>query len=501
MNKILRLERYIEYAIIIILLVLNILEFFSILPPLLRLFSKLFSFSVFFYVFYHLSFMRIFFGKGRHQCITHNSRIKNYQIDLLILFCFALMSLNNILNNSFYLEYLNPEKMYGAAFEEIFFLLFINRVNVINLSMIAGVAILFLMSIFLGIKVKFQRPSLMSVIHEDFFPHNFKEMLSRSIIVFISLTGFFIIVFKIFFEWFIFVMETPFAFVAIVSVIIFLKNRHHKGLKRDNPIYRLGNFVEDFYTKVIELVHQKTRIMHLFSFILVLHLVTDFFTFIVPFVLGSEGGIYHFQNTSLISMISSDLASSEYPLGTIWIYLCLVFIMLVFILMPYYIWKSSHSGKGLIISRILLGIYYAAFFIFFTRSVFNITLLSSGEIIGVNFLFERTEGFYLGTEYVFIISAIIFFLVFTFSVNRPIKTYLTLAGLIPIMYFFTKYIAIFCLSLSIYYYRYITFLMIENQLVLMSIMCLFFLISILFYITGFFSFLLNLKYDIKKELM
>ncbi|MBU0758095.1 MAG: hypothetical protein KKF44_08555 [Nanoarchaeota archaeon] len=429
----------------------------------------------------------------------HNKKLKYKHIDLLILICFFAFNLNYLLNKLFFANFLGSEIMEFSILGDFVISIFTNRVFIRDLFFAIGGYTLLGFSLYFGSHITYEKPSFLHVLFEDFFHKHKKNKMVFSLAVFFSIIGFYLIIFKMFFEWFTLVIETPFTFAAIFAGIVFIRHRHHERLSNESLIYKASDFLMNFASSIIELIHKKSKIKYLFSFVIVLHLVTDFFSFIIPFLTGINFTFYEYDYSStLLGMFSNDFIHSSHKISLIWIYCCILFCILVFALSPVFVWINSFFNKGINIKKEYLAIFYGALFVFMTKSIFSILPIDTLNTVGVLFSFHRTEGFYYGMEYIFIISGTLFILIWGLCFLKNIQRFFTLLGFLPIMIFFTRYLYLFIISLSNYYIQYIKHLISTNNIFVLPFALFFFCTYILFYLVGYFSFLLNMKEEMKR---
>ncbi|MBT4351143.1 hypothetical protein HOD20_01315 [archaeon] len=291
------------------------------------------------FVLYKISFMKIFFGKEQLYHTTYKSKIKNYIFDILIIISFYLLNFSDF--TSILLSLNHKTHFFNEIIEII-----INYSSMLELITfhLGGLIILFV-SIYLGTKIKIEKNSLMSIIHEDFFPKTIEQKIIRSLSIFVILCGFYITYFNLISEWFTLVLGTPLTLVGLFSAIYILRNKHK--IKSRNFKHKISKISEFFEKDMFNYFHEKSKIKYVFSGLLVLHIFTDLFSFLVPFLTNLNHNLYTFflqKNRWIGEFIKTDLQTTNL-FNIIWIYGGIIFFFIALTILPLLLWNASLRKK------------------------------------------------------------------------------------------------------------------------------------------------------------
>tara|TARA_Y100000294_G_scaffold175696_1_gene196377 strand:+ start:1381 stop:2145 length:765 start_codon:yes stop_codon:yes gene_type:complete len=233
-----RWMHWLEELILAILILLNILDFFEILPADLDYIKKVISWTALGYLLYKASLTKIFF----------NNHYKYVDI-LLILSYFMLIFKNIIIFSSGLIEefvvFYDFQKFIvdNASLLELYFL-------------IIGSILILLSAIYSSFFIKVKKPSLMHIIHEEGKPNNPYRYLVRVIIVYLVYMAFFVVVFNLIMEWLAIAIDAPLIMLTILFYL-FIIIRHYQKYDAETLIYKIGECGEKFYEKFISLFHYK----------------------------------------------------------------------------------------------------------------------------------------------------------------------------------------------------------------------------------------------------
>ncbi|MFW6016795.1 MAG: FG-GAP repeat domain-containing protein, partial [bacterium] len=257
----------IHEVILFILIMLNILDFIELLPGDIDYFKKILSWIILGYVLYDVSITSIVTGR------------KEPIIDIALILSFFMLTLKNLVGFA-------KVAIHEVNFmEDLYsFIWKYNTIFEVNLF-ILGIAGIIICSYFLA-KTEARNPSIIATfIKKENFIKNF-------ILIFIVLSGFFITVFNLMFEWLAIAVD---AFILISTMIftIFVILKHHKNFKNKNEILEeISEDSEKFYEKVISLFHYKKFIPLAFSGLLILFMLTEIANFLIPYLTGIYDIIY-----------------------------------------------------------------------------------------------------------------------------------------------------------------------------------------------------------------
>jgi hypothetical protein len=376
-NKRLLLQFYFIFFII-----LNVLDFMNRLEGDLDFFKKLLSWTLIAYIFYRVSFSKIFIG----------IRLRVY--DLFFILAFSLIAIPKAL--LLYSKNLNIGDFYFFKF----FFKFLNMTEDL-------VLILSFLGIIFGVILVISLVSNHNYKKESFlgsfrFRDNFLGHLLTYILLIMYSLFLGLIVFNLFMEWFALAVD---AVILVLGVIYYLVMYVHKHTKiKTNFVSSVSNSGNIFLKNLIEMFSNKKTFFVGVSFLLVLHLLVDAGVYMVPYVVGTENALYssgeiggnhplfNFFDFSK-SLIYSDLtqlgASDFFVTSAILlIYLIAIFLGFSLLVLPFYILYKNIEKKKIYFSKFfvisfLSSIVFYLFFIFIEVLKFPLGIRSLKAYEGV----------------------------------------------------------------------------------------------------------------------
>ncbi len=373
-------NKYFLTIILLTFIILNILDFLNKLSYDFDILKKILSWSIIIYVFYKISFSKIFIGE----------RFKKF--DIAYIFAFSLMvipksvylflintytNLNSPLELNYYLEFL------------IFPLIKVLNNNIIFLFLLLGIIASSIISILLLLEKRPKKNSLIASfnLNKDDFFHRFFEII---ILIFFSIF-FGIVVFNFFMEWFALAVD---AIILVMGMLYYLFKIIHDHTKTKFSYYlkEVSNTGNDFYMKLINYFADKKTIFLGVSFLLVLHLMVDIGVFFFPYLLGTENTLYfssietEFQTHQSLfnlldfkkSLLYEDISKVDFDILFIFsislIYLIYFLSFLLLMFFPFYIlYKNINKEKIEFTGKFYAFIFSGFIFIFLINlGVFSI---------------------------------------------------------------------------------------------------------------------------------
>ena len=419
--------------------------------------------------------------------------IKNKKIDLLLILTYFLFTVKNLVGYA-----LVAFKEDSVLFD--FFWSIANENLEIITFYIAGIALIML-AIYLS-RLHVKRPSLMHVIHESGIPKTIKKKIERFAAVYFALVGFFIIAFNLMMEWLAIAVDAPLLMAAII-LYIYVAFALHKRFTPESLIHKIGSFGEEFYKNFIELFHKKKRILLGFSGILVLFLLVDVANFIIPYLVNFHDPLYFSQlgnnQQALVTLVSEDLAiagSFIEKAAIAWLYTFNITAIVLFLIIPSFIWYKVYKRKGFKVSNLTLSILFISISIYILKPVFMIEpIKETSSLVGV---FIKTQNI-MPSNVIWMasVSLLAGMIVFIASKDRKIKENLMIAAIMLVMLFFTFYIGFYFYSISTYYLSSIAKLFAANSYFLAFYFTIFLTILTIFFISGFIIFALETKKEFR----
>lgn len=462
----------IEELILVILIALNILDFFEILPGDLDYVKKIISWTVLGYILYKIDLTKILFGTSHRN------------LDLILIASYFLLTIKNLTAYAL-------ASVHETNYLHSFYDLMIANAGVIEAIgfYIGGIAIL-IIAFYYATRFPVTAPSLMHVIHEEGEPpRHLGKLATRFITILFVLIGFFVVVFNLMMEWLGIAIDAP-----LVMVGIFFYVFHTKRFNPDGFIYKIGTVGEGFYQKFISLFKYKHTLLMGIAGMLVLHLLTDIGNFIVPYILTIKDPLYFSQlgagHTPLITLFMQSITTSAIQnLGTGLVYLLNVIGALMLLVLPAYFWYDSYIGKKIGLKRWILSLFATSITTLVLNPAFRLERITKSSIAGVDILTQPIRA--TGAWYTLAVALFFGMLcyVFSFRMRRQVE--------------------MLCMAtaLSFFgYYLYNFFINVFNHYVVSTVMLLkgathtfialfffmFLMITIIFYIGGFLIFIVEI---------
>ncbi len=505
-----RLERMIEDFILVYLIVTKLLQFFGFIHifegiGLYREFFDLIDIVVSMaglgYVLYKSSLTEIFFGE------------KNKLLDLLLLVFYFLLITNKFVEFSRIIiqEGYNIELEEGICQQQDTrflapFICFLATGSIEQIAFYMGTFGLVLISIYAAFRLNIIEPSILNALHED----NKTKKLTKFISSFFVLIGFYLIFFNLITEWFTKVLDAPLILIAIF-LYIFKFHGFGKSMDVEYTLFKITDFVESITEGFIGLFHSKKTIFLGISAMLVLHLISDLGSFIIPYNLGLESS-YSFEGLKEDAHMSFfQLFSLDKEIVTdngMQIFLVLGYILntigaLFLILFPGFIWyiiyinHVKEKKESMIFPNILLALFFACLIYMRFLPTYKITSLFSETryLLGADIQTQSilNSGNSIVTS--LIISSLIFIFVLILSNIGLIK---------DILFFIISIISIGFFGIYVYYY--FTSILFFNQAVISEFISyqlyynvffylIFMMITAMFYVGGYLSFIISIFKD------
>ena len=476
------LSKKLEEIMLVFLIVAILLETVGLLPADFEYVEKIISWTALGYVLYKVSLSDIMFGK------------KHKHIDIILIISYFLLIIKNFVQ-------LSLESIAHSTFLTSFFELVINNAQGLEQAgFIIGNIGIIAVSFYVTYFIEIQEPSILHVLHG---PGKHKAFSFKSLIRFIfSLLitiGFFIIVFNLIMEWFLFALDKP-IIILVVLLYIFKVREYTQTLNQDHSFYKIGNILDEIYENFIQLFHQKRTLFFGISGMLVLHLLTDLSSFIFPYIFGGAS-IYveGFQNnhSTLVSLLFSDyevvtVLSSRFFLiiGYMMNTVAITFLMLF----PLFIWVVLYhkkSDKEFQINNFIISLFFSSLVFYILAPVYLITQYHEANLIGVDIQSQSVMTSGIPLEMISAISLVIFVILMVITNVRAIKGILILFKTVISLIFLGYYTYSFFLNLSSFYIDWIKGAFMTSQYFLLIIFSIMYFISTLFYCGGYFSFVFN----------
>ncbi|MGM5485418.1 MAG: hypothetical protein ACQEP1_06120, partial [Nanobdellota archaeon] len=384
------------------------------------------------------------------------------------------------------------EELSGGFFAPVYSFILENAQLIQVGGFIFGTLALLFISLYLTGHLHVKRPSVIHVLHEEGRAVGARKKIERFFTIFFVLLAFFILAFNLMMEWLAIIVDASVIVLAFLYfVYVFFKKRNFNV---DSFIHKLGENVEGFYAKFIELFHSRRRFMLGFSGMLVLHLLTDLALFVFP-SLGLHENVY--IGIDNISSVFSSVVSGLGVLEKVVVFLVfvLVYVALFFLMFgPAYIWWKVYKREGMRLYRWEISLFLGSVVVFLLAPFIDFSSIISGKMTGVAIGYSTIAlNSYFGA---LALGIFVFFLV---DVLLPrFKRLLTKLSFAIVLGFFTYYIYKYVLSIANTYAGSVKTLFSLGNIYISVFMGLFMVILLLSYLFGWIAFLRESFYEIRR---
>ena len=465
-----RIMHRLEEVILILIIILNILDFFEILPADIDFAKKIISWTALGYILYKASLTKIFFNNQKRS------------VDILLIISYFMLIFKNII-------------IFSSGIIDEFFVFYDFQKFILNnspilefYSLIIGSILILILAIYSSIYIDVKKPSLMHIIHEEGKPKTLYKYFIRIITVYLVYIAFFVVVFNFVMEWLAIAIDAPIIMIALLFYL-FIVIRHYRKYNAESLIYRIGEFGEKFYEKLISLFHYKKTIFLGISGMIVLHLLTDAISFIIPYIFIFRDTLYFTQlgagHDALLTLFLEQIKNMPFleQFSLFFVYLLNLIGILFFLIMPSIFWYIAFTRKKFYLSKFKIGLIFSSILVFILAPVFNISRLIQPSILGVDIKTSFANNILYNNFFYILFFAFIFFLAVYFLSDNYRKG-MIYAIILSSVIFFAYYIYLFFTSLIFYYTDIIRTLFVTSHFILSFYFLLFLTINILFYIAG-----------------
>jgi hypothetical protein len=472
-------EKRVEELILISIILLNLIDLFNLLSAELSYVKFIINWFVLGYLLFKISISDILLG-NRHK-----------QIDIILIASYFLLIIKN-------LTALSNEIIHKSGFLYSFFLLLVENAQQIEIiSFYIGIGLIIFVSFYITYFIDISEPSILHVLHGPGKQSKITlNNILKNLTIFITLIGFFIIVFNLIMDWFVVVLEAPIMIIAILFYL-FKFHSYSKNLRSESSLFKITDFSENIYKRFINLFHKKETFFLGISGMLVLHLITDVANFIIPYTLGLNKTLYieniGVKRTTIFYLVLNDIKTLNLFYNKLFVvmgYFFNIIAILFLMIFPAYIWYVLYTPKKVSnIPNFLIALFYSSLFFYLFIPVFKITQLESKNLLGVDIKIQSL----LATNHNFIAIGIFAIILLLFSFLqckysiRMKQVFIIVMTIINII-FFGMYIYNYFINLANFYLSSIINLFNNSFIFLSFFMGLFLLITSGFYIVGYIVF-------------
>jgi hypothetical protein len=367
-------------------------------------------------------------------------------------------------------------------------------------SFIIGSILLILISIYITFKVDIINPSIVGALLGEH-----KNILLKFSMVFTVIMSFHLLFFNFVMEWLTVVIDAP---VILIAIILYVFKVHGvgKSLGSEEILHKIADAIENNVEKFTSLFHSRNTILLGLAGILILHLVADMGAFVIPNIIPTESAyeskLDSESHMKLFELFSKDkeiiqdkfvliLGFFGYVINTIALILLMVFP--IFIWYSIYSAKTSEDAEPFIISSAFIAIFYSTVFFYVFMPVFKIisykdySLARYGTDIQTQSIFTSGNSIFL----IFSLAVLILIAILILCMFDSIKKILFYAMTIIAIFFFGFYVFCYSYSLILYYANLLSDFFSAGQFFVLFMYVLFLIISIIFYMGGYLSFLVS----------
>lgn len=472
-----KLEFGIEELILLFIILLNILDAFEIIGSDLDYIKKIISWSALGILLYNASPSKIFVGYRRKS------------MDILLILGYFAMIIKNLVS------YAIVARPTASSFLRPFFNTLIQNATIIELiGLYIGIFLIVVVCINLTLRTPIRAPSIMHLFQLHKKKHNirlfFLHFLARLFVAF----SFFLIFFNLIMEWLAIAIDAPILMITLVSYF-FVIIKHKDKFKPSSFLKKFGDFGSDLYSDIIKHLRYKRTFLRVISGILILHILTDMLTFIWFYIFGIGDPLYLGLLGARQSFVELVLADLSLSWTTSIIHLANLLAIIFLMVTPILLWFALYFHKKIKASNSVLVTILFSLIIAIINPTFRIVPLSNALISGVDILGVSATIYQIIPFLTTAIIALPLTLIISNIHTTSLRTILVVAS----KTFFVLYVVLYFYSISMYYVSTIT--MLFSSLPFLGIVfSLFFLITILFYFIGTFSFLIDTQEHLK-ELM
>ncbi len=417
-------------------------------------------------------------------------------------------------------------------------------------SIIIGTLFLLGISIYAAFSIEIRKPSILQMLGDEK-----SSKPTKIFMILLVLFAFFIMVFNLLFEWMTMSDDAPLVIVLlIVAMILHFKNNKQKAYNEKaynamgDRIDRMEKRGEEsgtddaletmesadtFFEKTLSMLKDKTTVLLIISGLLVLHLITDVGNYLVPAITGTYQTIYTqtaqigAQNLTIYQMIVQTLhaatiqaagqaagqaASQTQALSMfttvsiIAVYLLSLAGLITLLVLPTFIWYKIYKLRSTKSNKHLpnwkgwhIGLVMSCIVVFFLMPIFKIVSIRSNDIVGVHLQTAPILQEQLASiPFTLLVALGVFaFCMILGMVHDITRRIMMLGPFFSAVVFFGAYIYFYFTSAFMYYAKVLVSIINAGgiQFAILPTMFILFSLTIIFFVTGFVSFLYEIGRD------
>ncbi len=467
-----KLELGAEELILALLIIIEALDFFTIIPAPLEFAEKTTAIIAMCYLFYKASITKIVSGK------------REKLQDIMIVVAYLLISIKTVIG--FIISAAEEKTIMMGTYHTI-----LQNVDAIEKTGFwLGGLILIGMAVVL-VREKVKKPSIMDVLHETKKADTAGKKLARGVTTYLVLLAIFVVVFAFAIEWLAITVDAPIIMI-ILFFYLFVIVKQGKNMKTESFLKKVSETSEEFYQRFISMLHERRTVATAITGLLVLHLLVDIGHFIIPYTTGLLYPWYFKQlgpgHEPLATHMAQDFAlagGAAAQTGVMLVYTLNVLSILMLFFGPAYAWAKFYSRKKTAMPRIT-WLFFGSLAVFIMQPVFNIGRVKTAGLLGVDITTQQIPNIQ-NTWSVLLIAGLVAAIFYLLERKNPWRT--RTAGFLAVFIYFGIYLYHFFTDLAAYYVKATT-AMAQNELYFIAAhLLIFFTITIIFYIGGYILFL------------
>lgn len=480
----------IEELILFLIVILNLFDFLEFISPEWDYIKKIISWTAIGILLYRAKLSKLFVGED------------NSTNDLILLLGYFLLIIKDLIS------YASSAINNVSSFLEPFFSFLIS--NTLQLELIGlylGIFCLLFVSIRLTFSKKNTHHSILKLISPKLIlkkDRSLKFYSKKFLFSFFIVLAFFVIVFSLIMSWLAIAIDAPLLIIGLFSYLLFVL-KYRKHFSSGSFLSKFGNFGDKFYTRFIEQLKYKRSALRIITGMLVLHLITDAFTYIMPMLLGFGDklfiGLLSNSHPWFVDLILSQATNIFSIIILLGIYLFSIAGIIFLLSAPVVLFLALYNKKTFTLKRSFLAFIVTSLIVLVSSQTIKIISLKQTRIYGVD-IFAKLIDFSINQASIILFGSVALgIIVFFLAKNNKFKQILDLVLLFVIQIWFLIYVASFYLSIFRYYIFTIPLLASNSFIVIAIFLSFLFIISSAFYLFGLLFFIEDTHFHSKQIIL
>jgi len=471
----------IEEIILLAIILLNVLDALKLLSPELDYIKKIVSWTALGIVLYKAKISKLFSGQNKPW------------LDGILITGYFFLIIKNLV------AYAIGSVATTSTFMKPFYSFLAEHAVVIDKGgLLIGLFMLLFVALHLTARTSIKRPSILAMLGEEKKElTSVKQLLIRLSKAIVVILLFFVGVFNLVMEWLAIAIDAPLLMIGL-AVYLFFVIKHKEHFTSQSFLRKFGSFGSSFYQDVINHFKYRKTVFRALSGLVVLHLLTDAFNFVWPFLSGLKDPLYFnllsTQHPSLFILVQQDiLTSSIKQIAIVGVaYIGNIIGLLGLLLLPGFLWLLLYKNKPFVLTRASIATVLSSWLLMLLIPIFKIRPLFAEPVYGVDIIGQSAlEAARIQPYTAVAISVLVGVATFYLSKKVSIEKQITKGIVIILQLFFLIYTIMFFASISSYYLNIIPTLFSTNMYMLGSFLSALFFCTAVFYVLGTGSFLID----------